>query len=193
MRLLVILIRPTMKRLFDIFFSLIALLVFAIPMLVIVMLLILKEKHPVFFKQDRVGSHKTVFKILKFQTMINQVPTPTGQILRKTGLDELPQFINVLKGDMSIVGPRALTNFDIERLGWDDTYHSNRWNIKPGITGYAQLYGGQHRKTSWFWDLYYLMNHNIFIDFGIIAVSFLMNVFGKTRVRKIIFINTMLK
>jgi lipopolysaccharide/colanic/teichoic acid biosynthesis glycosyltransferase len=193
MPLSVILIRTTMKRLFDIFFSLMALLVFAIPTLIIVMLLILKERHSVFFKQDRIGLNETVFKILKFQTMINHVPTPTGQILRKTGLDELPQFINVLKGDMSIVGPRALTDFDVKRLGWDDIYHSKRWHIKPGITGYAQLYGGQHRKTSWFWDLYYLKNNTIVIDFGIIAVSFLMNIFGKTRVRKIIFINNNLK
>jgi lipopolysaccharide/colanic/teichoic acid biosynthesis glycosyltransferase len=182
-----------LKRLFDIFFSLIALLVFAIPVTIIVMLILCKEKHAVFFKQDRIGLNKTTFTILKFQTLINQTPTATGQILRKTGLDELPQFINVLKGDMSIIGPRALTNFDIDRLGWNDAYHSKRWQIKPGITGYAQLYGGQHRKTSWFWDLYYFKHHSILIDFGIIVASFLMNIFGKTRVRKIIFAKKSLK
>jgi lipopolysaccharide/colanic/teichoic acid biosynthesis glycosyltransferase len=182
-----------MKRLFDIFFSIIALLIFSVPILIIVMLLVLKERHSIFFKQDRIGFNGTTFKILKFQTMINHAPTPTGKILRKTGLDELPQFINVLKGDMSIVGPRALTSFDIERLGWNTTYYSKRWHIKPGITGYAQLYGGQHRKTSWFWDLHYLKFNSIPIDLEIIAASFLMNVFGKTSVRKIIFINSTLK
>ncbi|MEP7107455.1 MAG: sugar transferase [Ferruginibacter sp.] len=176
-----------MKRLFDILFSIIALLVFAVPAIIIAIVLTLKERHAIFFEQDRIGKSKIVFKILKFRTLTDQIPTQTGQILRKTGLDELPQFINVLKGDMSIVGPRALTKSDIERLCWDDHYHATRWNIKPGITGFAQLYGGQHRKTSWFWDSYYISNYYILIDVGIIAASFLMNIFGKTRVRKIIF------
>lgn len=182
-----------MKRILDILFSFIALLVFAIPISVIAAMLAFKEKHAILFKQNRIGKNKSVFKILKFQTMVNEIPTPTGRVLRKTGLDELPQFINVLKGDMSIVGPRALTNFDIERLRWNDGYHAPRWNIKPGITGFAQLYGGQHRKTSWFWDSYYFKNNHVLIDVGIIMVSFLMNVFGKTRVRKIIFQKTSLK
>jgi lipopolysaccharide/colanic/teichoic acid biosynthesis glycosyltransferase len=182
-----------LKRLFDILFSFIALVVFAIPATIIAMALILKERHSIFFKQDRIGKNKTVFKILKFQTMVDQIPTSTGKLLRKTGLDERPQFINVLKGDMSIVGPGALTKSDIERLCWDDNCHAVRWNIKPGITGFAQLYGGQHRKTSWFWDSYYINNNNVFMDFGIIVVSFLMNIFGKTSVRKIIFQKNSLK
>lgn len=182
-----------MKRLFDITFSFIALLVFAIPVTIIAFLLIFKESHSIFFKQDRIGKNKKRFEVWKFQTMVEQVPTQTGQLLRKTGLDELPQFLNVLKGDMSIVGPRALTNFDIERLCWDDKYHEIRWHLKPGITGFAQIYGGQHRKTSWFWDKYYIKNNNPLIDFGIIGVSFLMNIFGKTKVRKIIFQKSSLK
>lgn len=182
-----------MKRFFDITFSFIALIVFALPTIVISMLLTIIERHAIFFKQNRIGKNKKVFQILKFQTMINEVPTKTGLLLRKTGLDELPQFINVLKGDMSIVGPRALTSFDIERLGWSDEYHKLRWNIKPGITGFAQIYGGQHRKTSWFWDKYYNSHNNILIDFGIVAISFLMNIFGKTKVRQVIFQKKSLK
>jgi lipopolysaccharide/colanic/teichoic acid biosynthesis glycosyltransferase len=176
-----------MKRYFDIIFSLIALAVFAIPMTVIALLLIIKEKHPVIFRQKRIGLSKNPFDILKFQTMVNEVPTGTGKFLRKAGLDELPQFFNVLKGDMSIVGPRALTQSDIERLKWDDEYHKIRWAMNPGITGFAQIYGGQHRKTSWFWDKYYIKHHGLLIDFGIILISFLMNMFGKTKVRRIIF------
>jgi lipopolysaccharide/colanic/teichoic acid biosynthesis glycosyltransferase len=176
-----------MKRLFDITFSFIALLIFAIPMILIALLLTIREKHSILFRQDRIGKDKQTFQILKFQTMVNEAPTKTGERLRKTGLDELPQFLNVLKGDMSIVGPRALTKFDIERLRWNDNYHRTRWDSKPGITGFAQIYGGQHRKTSWFWDKYYIKNNNILIDFGIVGISFLMNIFGKTQVRQIIF------
>ena len=182
-----------MKRFFDIFFSLIALLIFAFPIIIISILLTVKERHSVLYKQDRIGKNKQPFKILKFQTMIDEVPTKTGKFLRKTGLDELPQFLNVLKGDMSIVGPRALTEFDIERLCWNDNYHSIRWKLKPGITGFAQIYGGQHKKTSWFWDKYYINKNNVVIDFGIVGISFLMNIFGKTRIRRIIFQKNSLK
>ena len=166
---------------------------FVIPTTIIAILLIFKERHSIFFKQERIGKNKQPFKILKFQTMVDETPTHTGHILRKTGLDELPQFLNVLKGDMSIVGPRALTMFDIERLNWNDKSHQIRWQQKPGITGFAQIYGGQHRKTSWFWDKYYITNNNPIIDLGIIGVSFLMNIFGKTKVRKRIFQKSSLK
>jgi lipopolysaccharide/colanic/teichoic acid biosynthesis glycosyltransferase len=176
-----------MKRLFDILFSLVALVLFAFPAIVISLLLKMKERHPIVFIQERIGKHRRPFRLLKFQTMVDDVPTGTGKILRKTGLDELPQFLNVLKGDMSIVGPRALTQGDIERLGWSDPYHQTRWEVNPGITGFAQLYGGQHRKTSWFWDIYYLDHNNVIVDFCIVIVSFMMNFCGKKRVRQIIF------
>jgi len=169
------------------------LLVFLLPMLVITLLILLKEKHPVVFKQERIGKDKLPFNILKFQTMVDGVVTPTGKVLRKTGLDELMQFINVLRGDMSIIGPRALMMADIERLGWNDEYHSCRWSIKPGISGFAQIYGGQHRKLSWCWDKKYIEHPNIFIDFRIICISFAMNLFGKTKVRRFIFKKSSLK
>ncbi|MBT8326232.1 MAG: sugar transferase [Bacteroidia bacterium] len=176
-----------MKRLFDILFSLIALLVFSIPSAIIILLLLFREKHSIFFRQERIGQNKRSFQILKFQSMVAEKPTRTGKIIRKTGLDEWPQFINVLKGEMSIVGPRALTQNDIVRLGWDDEYHIKRWNLKPGISGYAQLFGGQHRKTSWFWDVKYIKENNVFMDLGVLIASFLINIFGKTRVRRILF------
>lgn len=176
-----------MKRIFDIVFSLIALSLFAIPMVIIALLLKFKERHPVFFKQQRVGKSGARFEILKFQTMVIEVPTRTGRFLRKTGLDELPQFFNVMKGEMSIVGPRALTSFDIKRLGWDDVFFDARLKLNPGITGLAQIYGGQHKKLSWFWDKYYISANNIFMDFIIIMISFMMNIVGKTKVRRLIF------
>jgi len=153
----------------------------------------MREKHSILFKQKRIGKDKETFEILKFQTLVDDIPTKTGKVLRRTGLDELPQFLNVLKGDMSIVGPRALTDYDIKRLGWDDSFHKIRWDSKPGITGFAQVYGGQHRKTSWFWDKHYIEKSNVLVDFGIVAISFLMNIFGKTKVRRIIFKKNNLK
>ena len=181
------------KRALDIIFTLIALAVFAIPSACIALLLIMKEKHSVFFRQERVGEGEQRFHIIKFQTMVNGVPTDTGKILRRCGVDEWPQFINVLKGEMSIVGPRALTFFDIQRLGWDDEHHKIRWSVKPGITGFAQIYGGQHRKSSWFWDKHYIQNSDCLTDVAVIGVSFLINIFGKTRIRKIIFQNDHLR
>lgn len=176
-----------MKRMFDLMFSVIALFTFAFPAIAISLLLLLKERHSILYKQVRIGKSKRPFQILKFQTMIDGVPTRTGQLLRQTGLDELPQFINVLKGEMSIVGPRALTAYDIERLGWDDEVHEIRWKLNPGITGFAQIYGGQHRKTSWFWDKYYIAHNSVPIDACIVGVSFLMNIFGKAKVRRLVF------
>jgi len=176
-----------MKRLFDIMFSCIAVGIFMLPSLITILFLTCKEKHSILFKQERIGKNKKPFMILKFRTMTDGVPTPTGKFLRKTGLDEVPQFINVLRGELSIVGPRALTQFDIDRLGWNDNHHAIRWECKPGITGPAQLYGGQHRKTSWFWDKRYIKTTNLITDFVIVALSFMMNIFGKTKVRRIIF------
>jgi lipopolysaccharide/colanic/teichoic acid biosynthesis glycosyltransferase len=181
------------KRVFDIIFSLVALIVFSIPIICIVFIIKVFYKHPVIFYQDRVGLNKSVFRILKFQTLIDEKPTKLGALLRKTGLDELPQFINVFKGDMSIVGPRALTSNDIIRLKWDTDYYSQRWKIKPGITGMAQIYGGQNKKTSWFWDKKYIQSPGLIKDLCLLSISFLMNVFGKKRVRRMIWRDKKLK
>ncbi|RLD55303.1 MAG: hypothetical protein DRJ01_16820 [Bacteroidetes bacterium] len=182
-----------MKRLFDIIFSIIALTIFFIPIVIVSIILKLKEKHPIIFKQKRIGLNGREFEILKFQTMMNDIPTKTGRILRKTGIDEVPQFINVLYGDMSIVGPRALTKYDVERLNWNTEYYAKRWSVKPGISGFAQIYGGQNKKTSWFWDKKYSQKSNLLTDFFIILISFSMNIFGKSRVRNIIWSKKNLK
>lgn len=173
------------KRVFDILFALTALSVFLLPMILIALLLVVKERHSILFIQLRLGAHRQPFRILKFQTMVNGIPTWTGKVLRSTGLDEIPQFINVLKGEMSIVGPRALTEADVIRLGWNDRFHRCRWECAPGITGLAQIFGGQHKKISWFWDSYYRSRNTLAMDLGVIGISFLMNLFGKDRVRRI--------
>ncbi|MCX6181245.1 MAG: sugar transferase [Bacteroidetes bacterium] len=172
-----------MKRLFDIGFSFVAILVFGLPCMGIVFIIKLCYHHPVLFRQQRMGKYRLPFEILKFQTLINEKPTRLGAVLRRTGLDEIPQFINVLKGDMSIVGPRALTQYDVERLKWNSSFHDVRWQVKPGITGLAQLNGGLGKRISWFWDKKYIATGNVVLDFKILIASFLINIFGKKRVR----------
>lgn len=176
-----------LKRSFDIFFSSVAFLVFCLPVALFACLLKFKEKHPVVFRQQRLGKDKKPFTIYKLQTMVDEQVTPIGRILRKTGLDEVAQFMNVLKGDMSIVGPRALTLQDVERLGWNDDAHSSRWAVKPGISGYAQIFATPGKKISWFWDRKYVASHTLARDFGVLLVSFAMNIFGKPKVKKVIF------
>lgn len=142
------------KRILDILLSFLGIMVFSPIFLVITILIKLDSKGPVFFRQNRVGKHKKLFKIYKFRTMKQDTPkyVPTGSLtdandhitrlghfLRKTSLDELPQLINILKGDMSIVGPRPLISEDKEVINERDKYKAN--DILPGLTGWAQVNG----------------------------------------------------
>lgn len=142
------------KRIIDIVLSLIAVIILFIPGVIISILIKVGSKGPVFFKQKRVGKNKKYFMIYKFRTMRTDTPkdmpthmlnnpdlyiTKVGRILRKTSLDELPQIINIIKGDMSIIGPRpALWNQE-DLIAERDKYHAN--DIKPGLTGLAQISG----------------------------------------------------
>lgn len=142
------------KRILDFILSFLGILILS-PLFVIIILTIkLSSRGPVFFKQKRIGLHKTTFEIYKFRSMRTDTPkdTPThmlkdperyitkpGRILRKTSLDELPQLFNILKGDMSIIGPRpALWNQD-DLIAERDKYGAN--DIRPGLTGWAQING----------------------------------------------------
>lgn len=142
------------KRILDFVISLIALILLIIPFIIIGIIIKLESKGPVFFRQERIGKNKTRFKIYKFRSMRNDTPkdmpthlfnnaesyiTKSGNFLRKTSLDELPQLINILKGEMSIVGPRpALWNQD-DLIEERDKYGAN--DIVPGLTGLAQISG----------------------------------------------------
>ncbi len=149
------------KRIIDIVLSLLAVFLLIIPGIVIAIFIKIDSKGSIFFKQRRIGKNKKYFIIYKFRTMRSDTPTniPThllenpdfyitrvGKILRRTSLDELPQIINILKGDMSIVGPRpALWNQEdliLER----DKYGAN--NIRPGLTGLAQINGRDELEIS---------------------------------------------
>lgn len=168
------------------FIALILLLI-VLPFLVIVgCFIIIFEQESVFFIQERIGKNKIPFKLIKIRTMQNNQITYIGSILRKTGIDEIPQLINILKGEMNFIGPRPLTKNDIERLGWQTEYYQKRWNVKPGLTGLAQLSPICHKKMSFFFDLYYTKNRRIRLDLGILLMSFLVLFVGKQKVKKII-------
>jgi len=145
---------PVFKRLFDIAASIIGALVLAPAFIFLVFGIKFSSPGPVFFRQKRIGRNKKLFNMLKFRTMYNDAPrdipthllqnpyvyiTPLGRFLRKTSLDELPQLFHILKGDMSLVGPRpALWNQD-DLVAERDKYGAN--DVRPGLTGLAQING----------------------------------------------------
>ncbi len=170
-----------LKCLTDILGALTGLLVVS-PVLVICMLLILViDRQNPFFIQTRLGKHKRLFKIIKLRTMKNGQVTGLGKMLRRTGLDELPQLLNILFLQMSFVGPRPLTPADVERLGWGDAYHERRWQARPGITGLAQLSPVCHKKMSWFLDQKYSACSGFFFDLKILVSSVAVLFVGKKR------------
>lgn len=176
--------RDFFKRGFDIFFSLIAIIILAIPMMTIALWIKVDSPHEkVLFKQERIGINNVPFTILKFRSMRDDAPhqmatenfenpemyiTRVGKILRKTSLDELPQLLNVLKGDMSIVGPRPLIPKEKYVLKLRDEYGANK--ILPGITGLAQVHGRDQvtdeNKASY--DGKYALNVSLLLDASII-------------------------
>ena len=146
--------RNGLKRVLDFILSLVGLVILSPVLLIIALIIKLTSPGPVFFKQKRVGKNKTYFNILKFRTMRTDTPkdtpthllanpdqyiTPIGKVLRKTSLDELQQIINILKGDMSIIGPRPALWNQYDLIEERDRYGAN--DILPGLTGWAQING----------------------------------------------------
>ncbi len=142
------------KRMIDFILALLGMIIFSPVFLILIIAIKLDSKGPVFFKQKRVGIHKTHFNILKFRTMSIDAPkdTPThllgnpeqyitriGKLLRKTSLDELPQVINILCGTMSIIGPRPALWNQYDLIKERDKYGAN--NVPVGLTGWAQING----------------------------------------------------
>jgi exopolysaccharide biosynthesis polyprenyl glycosylphosphotransferase len=183
------------KRIFDVAFSIFVMLVTLPISLLIVLAIKMTSPGPIFFVQERVGLNGHLFRMLKFRTMRTGTReecdtrwtsandprrTTIGVFLRKTNLDELPQFINVLKGDMSIVGPRPERPHFVEKfLGEFDRYNF-RHTFKTGITGWAQV-NGWRGDTSIAkrveYDLYYLRNWSLTFDLQIITMT-LMRIFN---------------
>ena len=110
--------------------------------------------------------------------------TAVGRILRRYSIDELPQFFNVLRRDMSVVGPRPLTHEDIARLGWCDPELDWRFDCKPGITGPSQLFAGQGAVASRTLDQQYLAEQSLLNDARLVALSFAANLVGKRRIKR---------
>jgi undecaprenyl phosphate N,N'-diacetylbacillosamine 1-phosphate transferase len=175
---------PPGHRLFDIAGALAGVIVFAPVMALITGAILLDDGRPVLFRQERLGYRRRPFPILKFRSMRGGHVTRVGRVLRMTGLDEVPQFVNILRGEMSAVGPRPLTNADVIRLGWDDAKFDFRWSCKPGLTGVAQLVGAHGDRLSLDLDRIHTQPWNPMLDCQLIAWSFAVNAFGKHRVSR---------
>ena len=173
-----------MKRLFDIILSLILIILFLPIYMVLFALIPIKMGYPIFFRQLRPGYKEKIFSIYKFRTMTNDrdkngdlLPDKDrllglGKFIRSTSLDELPQLLNVLKGDMSFVGPRPLL---VEYLSLYTEEQKKRHDVKPGITGWAQVNG--RNTISWEqkfkYDVWYVDNQSFILDIKILWMTFL--------------------
>jgi len=168
-----------LKRIFDIAGSLLFIIVFFAPFIFISILGYLKIGLPILFRQPRPGYQGKIFKMYKFRTMTNardekgnllpneQRLTGFGKFLRKTSLDELPELINVLKGDMSLVGPRPLR---VEYLKYYSPEQNRRHEVKPGITGWAQINGRNaiRWEEKFKLDVWYVDHQNFWLDIKIL-------------------------
>ena len=181
-------IRSSIKWFFDMTAA-IFLLLLASPVMIITALLIYMESGgPIFYRQERVGRHGKTFNVIKFRSMRNDAEkdgtprwasagdfrvTRVGKFIRKMRIDELPQLFCILKGDMSLVGPRPERPFFVDRLTLEIPYYSVRHSIKPGLTGWAQVryhYGASIEDSGQKlqYDLYYVKNHSWFLDIVIV-------------------------
>jgi sugar transferase (PEP-CTERM system associated) len=193
----------TTKRMVDLLLSIFGLITSFPLMLFLALLIKLDSAGPIFLRQERMGENGKVFILYKFRTMITDAEKETGpvwaqtidprttrvgKILRRIGLDELPQLFNVLKGNMSFVGPRPERPHFIADLQEKIPYYSQRLVVKPGITGWAQVrygYGASLEDAieKLQYDLYYIKNMSLFLDMLIILSTIHKVVFGKVAVQ----------
>ena len=188
------------KRLLDLIFALLIGAMTAPLMLISALIVKLESKGPIFFIQERIGEGNRKFNIVKFRSMTTDAEkdgpkwaskndsrvTRWGKIMRATRIDELPQLWNVLRGEMSFVGPRPEREFFIQQLEKEIPYYNLRHTVKPGLTGWAQVmypYGASvedaYRKLQY--DLYYIKHHDILFDMKVLLKTVTIVIFGKGR------------
>lgn len=175
------------KRMFDLFLALCVSVVFALPILIVALLVKLTSRGPALYWSDRIGRHNKIFKMPKFRTMLvgtpavathllqdpDKVLTPIGSFLRKSSLDELPQIWSILKGDMSFVGPRPALFNQEDLIGLRTQYGVER--LLPGLTGWAQINGRDELPIPGkvILDVEYMHQQSFGLDLKIIFLTFL--------------------
>lgn len=178
------------KRIMDIIGSVVAILIFSPVMLVTAVLVKTTSKGPLIYRQERVGLHNQVFQMYKFRSMEVQSPgrekkawtvrndprvTRVGRVIRRTSIDELPQLFNILKGDMSLVGPRPERPFFVEKFREEIPRYMVKHQVRPGLTGWAQVNGFRGDtsiKKRIEYDLYYIENWTLGLDIKILFLTF---------------------
>lgn len=184
------------KRIIDVFLAFVFLIIFLPVILVIILAIMLTSKGSVFYVQERIGENKKPFKLIKFRSMFDNAEsssgpvmashkdiriTPVGRFLRRWRLDELPQLINVLSGNMSFVGPRPERLFFVQQYIKTVPGYEKRFTIKPGITGLAQISGyySTSAENKLKYDLIYISNQSILLDIRIILQTIRVVLEGK--------------
>jgi lipopolysaccharide/colanic/teichoic acid biosynthesis glycosyltransferase len=204
-----IVLEPLLKRPFDLALATIMLVLSAVVWLAIAIAIKLEDRGPVFYRQERWGRNQTHFKVWKFRSMVttsdrdfgvrqatanDRRVTRVGQVLRATGLDELPQLLNILRGEMSFVGPRALSTSERNQDGTPLQYEntpgfSTRLRVRPGLTGLATIYLPKDAPSlqKFHTDLQYVRQLSFWLDMRLVLLSFWISFRGKweTRAHKV--------
>ena len=179
------------KRFIDVLFTLVVLAVLIIPFLIIALIIKLESAGPVFFRQERLGKDKKIFNVYKFRTMTNKKRvveqtykdnaeiTKVGYYLRRFKIDEMPQILNVLNGDMSIIGPRPCLPNITEKYGLDDY----RFLVQPGLSSIAGVNGSIFLtwEEKWWYDKYYVEHLSFGLDLKIFFKTFLVIILGEEK------------
>lgn len=176
------------KRFFDICISIVGLIICVIPMLFVALAIKIESKGPVIFKQERVGKNGKVYWMYKFRSMCvgaeqqeggvycvkgDKRVTKVGKFIRATSIDELPQFVNIIKGDMSLIGPRPVLTYYPKT--WEEYTQEElkRFDVRPGVTGWAAVHGRKTNtvKARFAYDNYYVENLSLWLDIKIFFMT----------------------